>query len=182
MISILMCSVALILTSIEASPTSMPLSKSYDELLDELIAVETNRKAALKKAVGEATRYKNNATLKFLEATKQGDEELVKIRQFFDAGRIYFDFGKGKYKFEHEQIDAFKKTALLREKDYFSNQVDKVTATHATIESEKGDLPKEELGKLQPLFDSFDRSYEALNPLVTQFLINMKEDIKLRPG
>ncbi|CAH0396209.1 unnamed protein product [Bemisia tabaci] len=106
------CSIALIFISIEASPTPVPQSKSYDELLDTLRALETNRKSLLKKAVEEAANQKCNGTSKFLEIIEIADEVLVSIRDYFEAGKLMLDLNKGKLSIYQPDVIAPTPTTL----------------------------------------------------------------------
>ncbi|XP_072160032.1 uncharacterized protein [Bemisia tabaci] len=85
MILTLLCSKVLIFASIEASPTFTTPSKSFDELLDEFMVIENNRKTAIKIAEEVATGAESNATLNFLKVVREADEVLENIRRYFDA-------------------------------------------------------------------------------------------------
>nr|XP_018911805.1 PREDICTED: uncharacterized protein LOC109040353 isoform X2 [Bemisia tabaci] len=106
MILTLLCSKALIFASIEASPTFTTPSKSFDELLDEFMVIENNRKTAIKIAEEVATGAKSNATLNFLKVVREADEVLENIRRYFDAGKVMFDKNKGKSKLNETDLHA----------------------------------------------------------------------------
>ncbi|CAH0395910.1 unnamed protein product [Bemisia tabaci] len=184
MISALICFALIFLTSTEASvsPTTThhhtnhhhhnhPPSKSFDELLDALTAVETNCKIVIKEATEEGTERKSNETFKCLELVRQADEALVNIRHFFDAGRIFFNFSK------NIQKDAHKGTDFLREEKFsdFSNQMNNLAATYETLSTQMKKMPKDEFIKLRPVFDILKQSDTILTPLVGQFQINLEE-------
>nr|XP_018907967.1 PREDICTED: uncharacterized protein LOC109037654 [Bemisia tabaci] len=180
MISSLGCSILLILSSIVASPTTPPQGKSFDELLDSLIAAETNRQTVLKKTLEVATERKSNVTLKFLEVMVEADEAFVNIRRFFDAGRIFFDFKKGKS--DLKEVDAFMKTDLLRKENFLNDQMLKLAETHKAAEAQMHqDLPQDTLSLVQPIIVALKESEELIAPLGKQFQINLEATNKESP-
>ncbi|XP_072160154.1 uncharacterized protein [Bemisia tabaci] len=169
------CSIALIFISIEASPTPVPQSKSYDELLDTLRALETNRKSLLKKAVEEAANQKCNGTSKFLEIIEIADEVLVSIRDYFEAGKLMLDLNKGKLSIY--QPDVIAKTQPLRDEHYLQNKMVQLSFTLKRLQAQMDDLSEENLLSLKPVIVAFKQSEKALNPIAKKFTSDL---IKLR--
>ncbi|XP_072160030.1 uncharacterized protein [Bemisia tabaci] len=122
-------------------PTFTTPSKSFDELLDEFMVIENNRKTAIKIAEEVATGAESNATLNFLKVVREADEVLENIRRYFDAGKVMFDKNKGKSKLNETDLHA--KTELLRKETYLNDQLTKLSATYKTIESQVPNLPKD---------------------------------------
>nr|XP_018911876.1 PREDICTED: uncharacterized protein LOC109040399 isoform X2 [Bemisia tabaci]XP_018911878.1 PREDICTED: uncharacterized protein LOC109040399 isoform X2 [Bemisia tabaci]XP_018911880.1 PREDICTED: uncharacterized protein LOC109040399 isoform X2 [Bemisia tabaci]XP_018911881.1 PREDICTED: uncharacterized protein LOC109040399 isoform X2 [Bemisia tabaci] len=167
MIAALVCSIALIFASIEGSPTTSPQSKSYDELLDALIALESDRESVLKKVVAEAANQKSNETGKVLKFIGEADKVLVKLRHYFEAGKIMLDLHKGKSKIQ--PADLIIKTQPLREEDYLQNQMLRLSATLRTLDAQVLDIPTETLTKLLPAIAAIRQSEQALAPIATKF-------------
>ncbi|CAH0396210.1 unnamed protein product [Bemisia tabaci] len=171
MIAALFSSISLILASTEASPTPTPTSKNFDQLLDRLRSFEINRKAAIKTAVEEAASKKCNATGKFLEVIGEADDVLVNIRNYFEAGKVMFDFNKEKS--NTFQADVVAKTQLLRDQNYLRNQMIRLSAILKTLEAHMDDLSTEQLIPLRPVVATLKRSEEALVPIAKKFQSDM---------
>lgn len=72
------------------------MSESYDELLVAFVAEEPIREAVINEAIKWATKENSKEALKFLEVVREADDALKKIRHYFDAGKVLFDFNSGK--------------------------------------------------------------------------------------
>ncbi|CAH0396204.1 unnamed protein product [Bemisia tabaci] len=155
------------------TPTSNQQNKRFDKLLNIFKSVETNRKTTMKEAKEAVSNHKNYDTEKFLGIVGETDEILVNLRRFFDAGKVMFDAYKRRLTSGEQDEEAFQKTKLLREENYFNNQMQRLAAMYSLLEEQMRLLSNEELKKLRPVIDIISRSEQELAPLATQFKIDM---------
>nr|XP_018911866.1 PREDICTED: uncharacterized protein LOC109040389 [Bemisia tabaci] len=164
MIVALVCSTVLILVSIEASPAP---TKSFDELLDALIGLESNRKNLINTVIKAAENKNINVTDKFLDTIRETDEVLMSIRYYFDAGKVMFDVRKGVAKMP---ADFRERTSILKVEDYLHNQMLKLSANLKTLEAQMQDLATNDVGILRPLINVLNEGDQALVPIIKQFM------------
>ncbi|XP_072160159.1 uncharacterized protein [Bemisia tabaci] len=167
----LVCSAALILAYTEASPTPTTLHvKNYDELLESLRVLETDRKALIRGVIEKVENSKSNLTSIFLKIAEETDDLLVKIRNYFDAGKLLFDVEKGKSK---PAGDFYPRTQILQIGDYLQNKMIQVAANLKTLEAQMEDLATNEVAMMRPVINILNKSDQALIPITRKFVNEM---------
>ncbi|XP_072160251.1 uncharacterized protein [Bemisia tabaci] len=165
MILALLWSFPLVLTFIKATPT--PGGKSFDELLDAFKVTETNRAAGIQRAIKLAEDRNQNMTVKFLGIVGEANEILVKIREFFDAGRVLLNYKRGTATIPESEITA--KTQLLHRHNYLNDQLDRLAAIHKTMDSQMREVSQAELIVVASVINSLEQSEQELHPLMKTF-------------
>ncbi|XP_018911810.2 uncharacterized protein [Bemisia tabaci] len=171
MVLTLSYSIAIILAFIEASPTSIPLSESYDDLLVAFIAEEPIREAVINEAIKWATKENSKEALKFLKVVREADDVLKKIRHYFDAGKVLFDFNSGKSNLTVQ--DMLAKTMIMRNETYLNDQLQRLAASSKEMQTEVAKVPTDFYSMLLPVIEAMKKSEQALIPLGNQFKIDM---------
>ncbi|XP_072160028.1 uncharacterized protein [Bemisia tabaci] len=167
-------SVVLILASfLEASPTAVPSSLSFDKILDSFIALEIMRTDAINKAKKVATNQKSSGALNFLEAIGHANTVLENIRHYFDAGKVKLDFEKGESNLLEEDVNL--KTYLLREENYLKGQMRRLAKIKENLQSGEGCLPQDMLSVLRPVMDIIKQSEQVVTPLEEQLKVELEK-------
>nr|XP_018911882.1 PREDICTED: uncharacterized protein LOC109040399 isoform X4 [Bemisia tabaci] len=168
----LVCSAALILAYTEASPTPTALHvKNYDELLESLKVLETDRKALIRGVIEKVENNKSNLTSIFLKIAGETDELLVKIRNYFDAGKLFFDVEKGIVK---PGADFCPRTQILQIEDYLQMKLMQLAANIKTLEAQMEDLATDESAMMRPVINILNKSDQALIPITKKFMEGME--------
>ncbi|CAH0396207.1 unnamed protein product [Bemisia tabaci] len=129
-------------------------SKSFDELLDAFIGLESNRKNLINTVIKAAENKNINVTDKFLDKIRETDEVFMSIRSYFDAG---------------------KRTSVLKVEDYLHKKMLKLSANLKTLEAQMQDLAANDVGILRPLINVLNESDQALVPIIKQLMENLEK-------
>nr|XP_018901473.1 PREDICTED: uncharacterized protein LOC109033347 isoform X2 [Bemisia tabaci] len=131
------------------------------------MVTETNRANGIQNAIRLAKDRQKDVTVKFLGVIGEANEVLVKVRKFFDAGRILLYYKQGIARIPEAEVIA--KTQLLHRDNYLNNQLHRLAAIHKTLDSLMREVSQAELILVQSVITALEKSEEELVPLMKKF-------------